>query len=375
MPAQLRALRSLPRNRHGKVDLSALKGPAAGEIPELMVHKIPSRVALVAEALARGDAGASIFRGATSLTDLGFDSLGLHELSAEISSRLKRRIPVLTLLSGDSLDSLMGRLHGGLPDSVQFQTAEDRSLLVWFGSGVASLAAMKERSFELLHLDHDIFSEELPWKPRLGLRDFAGSFPALKAISSRSGAVFTGGFSLGSLLAHEAGVLLKDRGVRVRGVFLVDPPILEVRSIRSVWRWSRWRPWAWIALLALPHSWGWRIFPKRMAKEIRMRDRERRRDMMRYYRPSPSTLKTILFSSVAHLASSQALFESATANIQVRRLSAQSHLDVVRQPSAVGEWTAGIRECINLSATPNKSQQSVHFGIEPRDNLSAPAAG
>jgi len=127
---------------------------------------------------------------------------------------------------------------------------------------------------------------------------------------------------------------------------------LDVRSIRSVWRWSRWRPWAWIALLSLPHLWGWRIFPKRLAKEIRMRDRERRRDMMRYYRPSPSTHETILFSSVAHLAASQALFASATARIQVRRLSAQSHLDVVRQPSAVGEWTAGICECINLSANP-----------------------
>jgi acyl carrier protein len=334
------------------VDLSALKGPAAGEIPDLIVHKIPSRVALVAEALARGEAGASIFRGATSLTDLGFDSLALHELSAEISRRLQRRIPVLSLLSGESLESLIGRLHGGLPDSAQFQTAEDRPLLVWFGSGVASLAAMKERSFELLHLDHDTFSEDLPWRPGLGLRDFAGSFPGLRALSSQSGAVFTGGFSFGSLLAHEAGVLLKHRGVRVQGVFLVDPPILDVRSIRSVWRWSRWRPWAWIALLSLPHLWGWRIFPKRLAKEIRMRDRERRRDMMRYYRPSPSTHETILFSSVAHLAASQALFASATARIQVRRLSAQSHLDVVRQPSAVGEWTAGICECINLSANP-----------------------
>jgi hypothetical protein len=83
-----------------------------------------------------------------------------------------------------------------------------------------------------------------------------------------------------------------------------------------------------------------------------MRDRERRRDMMRYYRPSPSTLKTVLFSSVAHLSASQALFARATASIQVRRLSAHSHLDVVREPSAVGEWTAGIFECINLSANP-----------------------
>jgi len=346
MPAELRALRSLPRNRHGKVDLSALKGPAAGEISDLVVHKIPSRVALVAEALATGDAGASIFRGVTSLTDLGFDSLALHELSAEISSRLKRRIPVLSLLSGDSLESLIGRLHGWHPDCGYFQPVEDRPLLVWFGSGVASLAAMKDRSFELLHLDHDTFSEEVPWKPGLGLRDFAGSFPGLKTLSSQSGAVFAGGFSFGSLLAHEAGVLLKDRGVRVQGVFLVDPPILDVRSIRSVWRWSRWRPWAWIALLSLPHSFGWRIFPKRLAKEIRMRDRERRRDMMRHYRPSPSTLETILFSSVAHLVASQALFSRAISGIQVRPLSARSHLDVVREPSAVGEWTAGIFEQI-----------------------------
>jgi acyl-CoA synthetase (AMP-forming)/AMP-acid ligase II len=347
MPAELLALPSLPRNRHGKVDLSALKGPAVGEIPELIVHKIPNRVALVAEALARGDAGASIFRGAASLTDLGFDSLALHELSAEISSRLQRRIPVLSLLSGDSLESLIGRLHGRFIEGVpHLQTAEDRPLLVWFGSGVASLAAMKDRSFGLLHLDHDTFSEELPWRQGLVLRDFAVSFPSLKALSSRSDAVFTGGFSFGSLLAHEAGVFLKDRGVRVRGVFLVDPPILDVRSIRSVWRWSRWRPWAWIALLSLPHRCGWRIFRKRLAKEIRMRDRERRRDMMRCYQPSSSTLETILFSSVAHLAASQALFESTTASMQVRRLSAQSHLDVVRQPTAVAEWTAGIFEQI-----------------------------
>jgi hypothetical protein len=77
-----------------------------------------------------------------------------------------------------------------------------------------------------------------------------------------------------------------------------------------------------------------------------MRDRERRRDMMRCYQPSSSTLETILFSSVAHLAASQALFESTTASMQVRRLSAQSHLDVVRQPTAVAEWTAGIFEQI-----------------------------
>jgi hypothetical protein len=86
-----------------------------------------------------------------------------------------------------------------------------------------------------------------------------------------------------------------------------------------------------------------------------MRDRERRRDMMRYYRPTPSTHLTILFSSVAHLAASQALFESATASMQVRRLSARSHLDVVRKPTAVEEWSAGICECINLSANTKKS--------------------
>ena len=111
MPAELRALRSLPRNRHGKVDLSALKGPAAAEIPDLVVHKIPSRVALVAEALARGDAGASIFRGATSLADLGFDSLARHELSAEISSRLQRPIPVLSYRLSSLLKFRRARRH------------------------------------------------------------------------------------------------------------------------------------------------------------------------------------------------------------------------------------------------------------------------
>jgi hypothetical protein len=91
--------------------------------------------------------------------------------------------------------------------------------------------------------------------------------------------------------------------------------------------------------------------------------------MMRHYRPSPSTLETILFSSVAHLAASQALFESATASMQVRRLSAQSHLDVVRQPTAVAEWTAGICECINLSENAKNSPQRVSHCIETKGNF------
>lgn len=349
VPAELRGVHRLPRNRHGKIDLAALALKTKTEESGMATLKIPSRVSQVAGALLRGDAHSPVFRQAESLSALGLDSLAMHELAAVLSEGLGRSIPIAMLLADAPLATLMERLRGDFSPAISV-LASDRTnpLLLWFGDGLATLAAAGPRDWELMGFDYETTMEDPIWKSGQGIHRLAEFLVDSHRGDIGHRPVFTGGFSFGALLAHEAGVVLKRRHAEVAGVFLVDPPSLSARAIRTGWRWSRWRPWIWITLLAPIRGTGLAFFRRRLAKEIRMRGREWRRDWMRGYSASSSAIETILFSSQENLEGSLALFGAACVRLENIRLTAQRHLDVVNKAQSVAEWTTIVRKRVTL---------------------------
>ncbi len=346
VPAELRGVRQLPRNRHGKIDLAAL---AKGTNEEgRAIFKMPDRIPQIAEALCKGDGEAPVFRGAESLVELGLDSLSLHELAAELSNLLQRSIPPAMLMVDLPLSSLIEKLRGKSSHAISVSRSDrGKPLLLWFGDGLASLVNGRTLEFEIVGFDYESAMQDPVWNNATGIPQLAATLLDSQADGIGNRPVFTGGFSFGALLAHEAGVVLQRRDATVAGVFLVDPPSLQARAIRTGWRWSRWRPSIWIGFLSPLRSFGLPSVRWRLAKEIRLRAREWRRRWMRHYQPSKSKIETILFSSVENLSGSLGLFQPACERLSSTPLPVKKHLDVVRDRRSVAEWSTAVCERID----------------------------
>jgi hypothetical protein len=344
IPTELRGVEQLPRNRHGKIDIAVLASPAIILEGAFTSFKISNRIPEMAEALLRGDAKDPVFQGAASLSALALDSLSLHELAAELSDRMQWSIPLATLLGDLPLTSLIEKLRSPPSHSVSV-SGNDRGnpLLLWFGGGLASLAKPPPKNFCLLGLDYEKSMENPVGKTSNSLHELARILLDCHAEEIERRTVFTGGFSFGALLAHEVGVELQRRHATVGGVFLVDPPNLEARAIRTTWRWSRWKPWIWIMLLTPLQGIGLPFLRRRLAKENLLWNREWRRTWMRCYQPTPTDTETILFSIKENVDCSLGLFRPACRRLSVQQLSAQKHLDVVRDSRTVCEWLDVVR--------------------------------
>jgi acyl-CoA synthetase (AMP-forming)/AMP-acid ligase II len=348
VPTELRGVEQLPRNRHGKIDLAALASPTNTLEGRFASFKISNRIPEMAEALLRGDAKDAIFHGADSLLALDLDSLSLHELAAKLSEKMQRRIPLATLLADLPLTSLIENLRNPTSHALTLLGNDRRNpILLWFGGGLASLAKPPLKSFSLLGLDYEKSMKNPVGKNSNGIHELIRILIDCHSEEIANRTVFTGGFSFGALLAHEAGLELQRRKAAVGGVFLVDPPNLEARAIRTVWRWSRWRPWIWILVLAPLQGVGLPLVQRRLVKENFLRNREWRRTWMRFYRPTPTNIETTLFSSKENSDGSLGLFRPACPRLSIQQLPAQKHLDVVRDSQSISQWTAFVRDQIS----------------------------
>jgi hypothetical protein len=351
VPAELRGVEQLPRNRHGKIDLAALASPTNFLKGKFANFKISNRIPEMADALLRGDVKNPVFQGADSLSALGLDSLSLHELAAKISEKMQWSIPLATLLADLPLTSLIEKLRSPPSHSVSLPGNDrENPILLWFGGGLASLAQPPPTSFSLLGLDYEKSMETPVGKNSNGIRGLARSLLDCHADEIKNRTVFTGGFSFGALLAQEAGVELQRQHAKVGGVFLVDPPDLEARAIRTDWRWSKWKPWIWILVLAPLQCIDVPFVRRRLAKENLLRRREWRRTWMRSYQPTPTDMETILFLSKENGDASLTLFRPACRRLSIKQLTAVKHLDVVRDSRSASEWSTIVRERVSLTS-------------------------
>lgn len=340
VPVELRGIGQFPRNRHGKTDLTALNGSWSGEKVDFTKLEIPGRIQLVADALERSDTEALVFRGVQSLASFGFDSLSMHELAARLSERTGHPVSPATLLADVPIAALAAHLRTNAKAALRGSEADaGRPLLLWFGDGLVALHGRLPRTVRLEGVDYERATAGYEIARVDDLHRFAEILLESKSSLIGDHPVVVGGFSFGSLLAHEAGIIFRSRNVPVEGVFLVDPPDLAARAIRTPWRWSRWKPWIWIAVLAPFRRVAPAILQKRLSRELRLLGRERRRDWMRKYRPTPSDIQTTLLCCRAHLEDSAALFGATCRRLKIHSLPAETHLDVLRETSTIEVWT------------------------------------
>ncbi len=187
------------------------------------------------------------------------------------------------------------------------------------------------------------------------LRELSQRMIGMADSADLSGRIVIGGFSAGAVLAHEASLVLADRGTPPEGVLLLDPPDLDYRPIRSPWRWSRWRPSILCRLLRflpavlLDASEGrLRHF---LAEETQRHVRERRRKLLRNYQPGTTSLPTVLATSASHHEGALRGFAHVSGKIGILPLGVENHTEVMSDPCARSLWMGSLAEWL-FGSTP-----------------------
>jgi acyl-CoA synthetase (AMP-forming)/AMP-acid ligase II/acyl carrier protein len=344
IPRDMIGLRKFPRNRHGKVDLRGLSLMSrTPDNPDLIMRSPGSRIDRIASVLSAGDFASSLFDGDLSLGDLELDSLELHELAVALERSLGREVPMESLLTRKPLRELASRLKWN--DHTGFSRLGNPSKgghILWFGPGTGSLVQFLGGEYEIWHWNCDWITARQGDIGRGSLVGLADRLLSMTPPMDSSRQLIVGGFSFGAMIAHEASRILSDSGRVLVSTILLDPPDLGGRHIRSVWRWSRWRPFLLRFLLrtfccALPGDFGERF----RAMEIAQTEgcvRETHRDMMRHYQPSRQEGPTILITSREFHLSSNAVFEKCAPDLKVVPLPVGCHRDVLQSPESIREW-------------------------------------
>lgn len=237
LPAEFLAVQKFPRNRHGKVDMQALKQIGAS----LGGGEVVSSAEIIAEALCGPGDGMRSFSSALSLVRLGVDSLALHEISIALERRLGRPVSISEILYDLPLGELGARLRtkgsGGPVHLPAKGRAETR--LIWLGDGIGNLRSQLPDSCDVFHWDSDGLVPKHAyhdWQPLPSIVD-----AILSGIESSPPArpTVVGGFSFGALLALFVAAQLEARDQPPARLFLVDPPRIQLDPVRKLVRLAR----------------------------------------------------------------------------------------------------------------------------------------
>ena len=345
IPDEIIAVRQLPRNRHGKIDLQGLKSMHSSQ--DLLRRTSCSRVERIASAIALGDYSSTLFRGVSKLTDLELDSLEYHEISYQMGVILGREVAMEILLSDVPLRELTPLLQADHYSGFAcFGNATQGKRILWFGPGAGTLIGFLGGDYEIHHWNCDWITSSQGDLGCESMVEYARRMIALSPARTRSAELVIGGFSFGALIAHEVSLLLADSGCRPKVTILLDPPDLEGRLVRTGWRWSRWRPFIlrWILRVFAP------LFPGKFGSRIQRIEgmqnvgctREIHRSLMRHYRPSPGNNPTVLLSSREFHQASCAVFGKALENLEVRPLPVDLHHHVLESPESIKSCIAAI---------------------------------
>lgn len=340
----LLAVRSLPRNRHGKVQLAALEAlrVSSGK-SDVLVHRSASR----AERLA-----AKIWRNEQPGERVGLDeldSLGLAELCAALERLGGCRLDPACVASAATLGDLRRAAAGGLGSLCRVHGSGGDAVLLWFGGGAASALRAAGSGCRFVHWD--LAHAAVPVEAARGadLRAVARECLGMWREEPRGAVLRVGGFSFGALVAYEAACLLGGRGWDVQVCALLDPPDVRARAIARL-RWSAVRASILLGLLAPVARW----FPYRVGRETRIARMAARRRLMRRYAPSTSSFRLQVFTSPGNTAATKTLLAPSSACLSVHELPVSGHVQVVRDRQAVHLWGACLR-----SAGPDNHSRTV----------------
>lgn len=354
LPETLLAVEEFPLNVHGKRDLGQLRHLAeSGEVVSL---RIPGRVERVAEAIVSGDPGHPAFGGACRVRDLGLDSLELHELILRIGSK--------GISPSASLRDLMIRDPGMAPIFSKTDGETGSAVVLWFGDGIHSLHHALGMRLTSYHWNTNEIPDQVIGADCETIQELAVRILEMVGPAGIPNRVLVGGYSFGAVMALEVAGLLFHQGTQVPGVLLLDPPDLDRWSIRSIWHWSRFRTQAvdfiirTLCLLLPIDSLSNRLGHRREKIRITLM-RERRRDLMRQYRPGSIPFPVTLATSRSHHDGAVRWFSKASPRLTLLPLEVSEHSEVVIDPDARLTWLRCLKEMIfSYSSRSPRTQES-----------------
>lgn len=326
---ELRAVRSLPRNRHGKVDLSAF--PKLGnsqDAADVLVYRPVS----LAESLA-AEIWADEKPQAVLDPDL-LDSLGIAELCTALGRLSGCEVSPATVLGGVTFSRIRRAIQEQGEWRCQAVGDGREGTLLWFGGGAASAALAVGPGIRVVHWDLDRGGVDAEWLRGGTLREVARECVEMWDGSGSSTGLWVGGFSYGSLVAYECACLLAEQGAEVDGCVLLDPPNIRDRTIAKL-RWSAFRASLLLALLSPLAHW----FAYRIKREKRNARTSKRRSIMRRYRPSRSSFAVHLFACAQNRGPASELLSPAAPRLMVEVLPVPDHMDVVQDGVAIKVWS------------------------------------
>jgi acyl-CoA synthetase (AMP-forming)/AMP-acid ligase II/acyl carrier protein len=346
LPEFILAIGEFPINAHGKTNLRQLA--LLAESGEVLTERIPSRVERIAEAILRRDWDSSSLRGALRIGDLALDSLSLHELMVELERFLGCTISPWKMSPATPLAEICNSCHRPLRVFTRFSGEEGLPLLLWFGDGVIGIHQELRKRVRILHWDISAFPGANGLERVRSMRELALLLIAMAEPAELTGRIVVGGFSVGAVVAHEASLVLSERGIKPAGVVLLDPPDLDDRPIRCGWRWSRWRPSILCTLLSmLPTV----VLDMRNGKlrcslqgETMRLVRERRRALLRNYSACDTSIPTLLATSGWHHKGAIRFFGHLAMENGIMPLGVDEHLSVMTDAQARFLWMTRLKQ-------------------------------
>lgn len=348
MPAEVIALAELPRNRHGKCDLAALRSADPAALGGL-VERPRSRAARVAEEILAATPGSS---NGTGLRAFELESIEMVELALELGRRLARPVHLAEVLAEAPLDELRERLLRGSTSDASRCSAlgltDAPTLLLWFGEGIGSVVAAVGLECRILQWDCDARFDPGLRTARQGVDGLAAGILAALGPRLASERLVIAGYSYGALVASACAARLEAAGRSVDSLHLVDPARRWNGPLRDAWRTARA-----LATLAV-HDAG--LLPARSRdvagephRELRVATR---RLTIARYRPARLRCPVVVHTSPGQHDDVCRRFASVSPDVTVVPTDARSHNAVVRERPQVERWLGPIVDAVRRRGRP-----------------------
>jgi surfactin synthase thioesterase subunit/acyl carrier protein len=242
VPSSITAMRSLPLGSSGKVDVDALPAPALSA-SRAVVDRPLRQIEQDLLSLWQDVLGRTALTVEDNFFEVGGDSLAAVSILTGAERLLGRRIPLYMLTEHPTIASLVDALDDA-PDPhsvvIRLSAARNATPLYLAASGNGD----RMRFQALAHALDDGCCLHMMQPPMEGIPSKIRGLAALYAeriLAQAPQACFVGGFSVGGIAALETARILRERGVDVRGLILIETVYPKmVWGGTLYWRVFRW---------------------------------------------------------------------------------------------------------------------------------------
>ncbi|MFZ9855204.1 MAG: class I adenylate-forming enzyme family protein [Limisphaerales bacterium] len=344
VPNVLHGLTRFPRNRHGKLDLLALRSGTEATSLESTTFTLKPAWSRWADALLEGHPGSP---GATTPSP-HLDSLGLENLAVELERRTGRTFAARHLIQTLFHESFPASFHG---DWLRLGNPGSKVHLFWFGDPLLALRTALPDTVTLWQVEPESLVGPDLATSRVQIETLVERCLAALPGNPSGSRIWFGGFSLGAWMAHEAALQSGGRRLDTYGVILVDPPRLRMDPFRRVFRSVR--------------STGFRALGKilerthrsdsRFARDLQPKlSKEARRGALLRYQPGPSATPTWLFHGDRHGQETVPQLQSLASHLTPIPLGTRSHVAPVRDPEIRDRWIRSVAGLLHTSEGESK---------------------